>query len=79
MRSARRATCSTPLRRCPGHKPPRWALEETFRNPKDIHFGLGPSATHVGSCDRRGRLLLLAAIAHALLTLLGAAEARESD
>jgi hypothetical protein len=31
------------------------------------------SATHVGSCDRRDRLLLLAAIAHALLTLLGAA------
>jgi hypothetical protein len=40
---------------------------------KDIHFGLGLSATHVGSCDRRDRLLLLAAIAHALLTLLGAA------
>jgi hypothetical protein len=31
------------------------------------------SATHIGSTDRRDRLLLLAAIAQALLTLLGAA------
>ncbi|HEU4410910.1 MAG TPA: hypothetical protein VFS43_37000 [Polyangiaceae bacterium] len=51
----------------------RFSIEETFRDEKDIHFGLGLSATHVGSCDRRDRLLLLAAIAHALLTLLGAA------
>jgi hypothetical protein len=51
----------------------RFSIEETFRDEKDIHFGLGLSATHVGSCERRDRLLLLAAIAHALLTLLGAA------
>jgi hypothetical protein len=48
----------------------RFSIEETFRDEKDIHFGLGLSTTHVGSCDR---LLLLAAIVHALLTLLGAA------
>ena len=30
-------------------------------------------ATHIGSCDRRDRLLLLAALAQGLLTLLGAA------
>lgn len=35
--------------------------------------GLGLSATHIGTTDRRDRLLLLAAIAQALLTLLGAA------
>ena len=36
-------------------------------------FQPGLSATHIGSTDRRDRLLLLAAIAQALLTLLGAA------
>lgn len=51
----------------------RFSIEETFRDTKDLHFGMGLSATHIGSADRRDRLLLLAAIAHALLTLLGAA------
>ena len=51
----------------------RWPCEETFRDQKDIHFGLGLSATHVKSPDRRDRLLLLGALAQALLTLLGAA------
>jgi hypothetical protein len=51
----------------------RFSIEETFRDQKDIHFGLGLSATHVKSPDRRDRLLLLGALAQALLTLLGAA------
>jgi DDE family transposase len=51
----------------------RFTIEETFRDEKDIHFGLGLSATHIKSCQRRDRLLFLVAIAHALLTLLGAA------
>lgn len=51
----------------------RFTIEETFRDIKDNHFGMGLSATHIGSAQRRDRLLLLAAIAHALLTLLGAA------
>ena len=51
----------------------RFTIEETFRDQKDLRFGLGLSSTHIGSPDRRDRLLLLAAIAHALLTLLGAA------
>jgi len=51
----------------------RFTIEETFRDEKDIHFGLGLSATHIKSCERRDRLLLLVALAHALLTLLGAA------
>ena len=42
-------------------------------NQKNLRFGLGLSATHIGKTDRRDRLLLLAAIAQALLTLLGAA------
>ena len=51
----------------------RFTIEETFRDEKNLHFGMGLSATHVRDAGRRDRLLLLAAIAHALLTLLGAA------
>lgn len=51
----------------------RFTIEETFRDQKDLRFGLGLSATHIRDTARRDRLLLLAAIAHALLTLLGAA------
>jgi hypothetical protein len=54
----------------------RFTIEETFRDQKDLHFGMGLSATHIGSADRRDRLLLLAAVAQALLTLLGAAAER---
>lgn len=41
----------------------RFTVEETFRDQKDLRFGLGLSATHIGSPDRRDRMLLLAAIA----------------
>lgn len=51
----------------------RFTIEETFRDMKDNHFGMGLSATHIGIPARRDRLLLLGAISHALLTLLGAA------
>jgi len=51
----------------------RFTIEETFRDEKDLHFGLGLSATHIKNCKRRDRLLFLVAIAYALLTLLGAA------
>jgi hypothetical protein len=54
----------------------RFTIEETFRDTKDIHFGMGLKATHIKSAGRRDRLLLLAALAHALLTLLGAAGER---
>lgn len=54
----------------------RFTIEETFRDKKDVHFGMGLSATHIKSSVRRDRLLLLAAISHALLTLLGAAGER---
>ncbi len=37
---------------------------------------MGLSATHIKNADRRDRLLLLVAIAHTLLTLLGAASER---
>ena len=51
----------------------RFTIEETFRDTKDLHFGMGLSATHIRSAARRDRLLLLVAVAHSLLTLLGAA------
>jgi hypothetical protein len=54
----------------------RFTIEETFRDTKDVHFGMGLSATHIGSTARRDRLLFLAAIAYALLVLLGAAGER---
>ena len=54
----------------------RFTIEEAFRDQKDIHFGMGLRATHIRSASRRDRLLLLGALAHALLTLLGAAGER---
>jgi len=51
----------------------RFTIEENFRDTKDIHFGMGLSATHIGDVARRDRLLLICALAVALLTLLGAA------
>jgi hypothetical protein len=51
----------------------RFTIEERFRDIKDNHFGMGLPLTHIGSAQRRDRLLLLAAVAQALLTLLGAA------
>ena len=54
----------------------RFSIEETFRDQKDIHFGMGLKATHIRSAARRDRIMLLAAIAHSLLVLLGAAAER---
>lgn len=54
----------------------RFTIEETFRDQKDLRFGLGLSATHIRRADRRDRFLFLLAIAQALLTLLGAASER---
>lgn len=51
----------------------RFTIEENFRDTKNLRFGLGLSATHITVPARRDRLLLLAAIAEVLLTLLGSA------
>lgn len=51
----------------------RFTIEETFRDCKDARFGMGLKATHIGDPKRRDRLLVLAAISQALITLLGAA------
>lgn len=51
----------------------RFTTEETFRDAKDLRFGMGLGWQKVGDPQRRDRLFLLAALAHGLLTLLGAA------
>lgn len=51
----------------------RFSCEETFRDVKDLRFGLGMSWTHVRTPERRDRMMLLAVVALLLLTLLGAA------
>lgn len=56
----------------------RFTIEETFRDQKDITFGVGLRATHIRDADRRDRLLFLIAIAYTLLTLLGAASEKSA-
>ena len=51
----------------------RFSIEEMFRDMKDLRYGMGMSWNQVGTPDRRDRMFLIAAIAHGLLTLLGAA------
>lgn len=54
----------------------RFTIEETFRDEKDLRFGMGLRATHIRNAERRDRLLMLLAIAIAFLTLIGAASER---
>jgi len=51
----------------------RWSIECTFRDAKDLRFGIRMGSVRVSTPDRRDRLWLLNALALALLTLLGAA------
>ncbi len=51
----------------------RFTIEETFRDTKNGHLGMGLSATHIRNEARRDRLIFIAAIAQMLVTLLGAA------
>src|SRR3954471_19372728 len=51
----------------------RWRVEPSFRDTKDLRFGLGLSTVRIGDPQRRDRLLLLNAFAVVLLTRLGAA------
>ncbi|MDY7225387.1 transposase [Hyalangium rubrum] len=58
----------------------RFTIEESFRDIKDLRFGMGLSQVRIAAPERRDRLLLLSALACALLTLLGAAgESRASS
>ncbi len=51
----------------------RWRVEPSFRDTKDLRFGLGLAAVRIADPQRRDRLLLLNAFAVVLLTRLGAA------
>ena len=51
----------------------RFTIEEAFRDTKDLHFGMGLSATHIRDANRRDRMLMLVALAQAFLTALGQA------
>jgi hypothetical protein len=51
----------------------RFTIEESFRDLKNLRFGMGLTDTRISTPTRRDRILLVGAIAVALLTLLGAA------
>ncbi len=51
----------------------RFTIEESFRDLKNLRFGMGLTDTRIRNPARRDRILLVGAIAVALLTLLGAA------
>ena len=54
------------------HYAKRWTIEPSFRDTKDLRFGMGLSSTRISEPMRRDRLLLVSAFAMALLTTLGA-------
>ena len=51
----------------------RWTIEPSFRDSKDLRFGMGMGSLRIDDPQRRDRLLLLNAFAILLLTVLGAA------
>ena len=54
------------------HYGQRWGIEATFRDIKDMRFGMGMSDLRISNPNRRDRMLLISALAMALLTVLGA-------
>lgn len=54
----------------------RFSIEETFRDLKDDRFGRGLKELRIAAPARRDRMLLIAALAHHLLSLLGEASER---
>ena len=55
----------------------RFEIEETFRDKKDLRFGLGLGAVRVQSAARLERLILIAALVHLLVSLVGAIARRD--
>ena len=56
-------TCQEPLLRPSSSTPKRWTIEPSFRDSKDLRFGMGMSALRIDDPQRRDRLLLLNAFA----------------
>jgi len=51
----------------------RWSTETSYRDEKDLQFGLGLKKARISQIEKRDRLLLVSALAIIILTLLGAA------
>ena len=51
----------------------RWKIEPYFRDLKDERYGWGLEETHIKSCERRDKLMLLLALSYTLLVILGEA------
>ncbi len=51
----------------------RWSIEPSFRDQKDIRFGMGMHNISISNPMRRDRLFFISAVATFLLTILGAA------
>lgn len=51
----------------------RWSTETSYRDEKDLYFGMGLKKARIRQIARRERLLLISAIVIIFLTLLGAA------
>jgi hypothetical protein len=51
----------------------RWTIEPSFRDTKDLRFGMGMAEIRIAEPERRDRLLLISAFAMVLLTMLGTA------
>jgi hypothetical protein len=49
----------------------RWTVEPSFRDTKDLRFGMGMAEIRIVEPERRDRLLLISAFAMLLLTMLG--------
>ena len=56
-----------------GHYARRWEIESSFRDSKNLRYGMGLGLARVKEPERRDRLWLLSALAMVLLTLLGMA------
>ena len=50
-----------------------WCIEPSFRDTKDLRFGMGMAEIRIAEPERRDRLLLISAFAMVLLTMLGTA------
>lgn len=51
----------------------RWGTETSYRDEKDLQYGLGMKKARMACTEKRDRLFLISAIAIIILTLLGAA------
>ena len=73
MMAERGLSLATPAGTLIKHYARRWTIEPSFRDTKDLRFGMGMAEIRIADPERRDRLLLISAFAMALLTMLGTA------